>query len=118
MRSAALIVVAVVLAGTAVSAQDKSAHPMFRWPLIGKVQKAKAGGLDIAAPEGEAVHAAADGEVIYASDELKTFGRMIVIRHADEYVTAYAYLSEMAVAKGVKVKRGQIVGKTDRKSVV
>ncbi len=85
---------------------------MFRWPVIGKATKAKNGGLDIPAPEGEAVHAAADGTVIYASDELPSFGKMIVIRHADDYVTAYAYLSELTVAQGVSVKRGQIIGKS------
>jgi murein DD-endopeptidase MepM/ murein hydrolase activator NlpD len=110
----ALIVVAAGLAGVAF-AQDtteKTVHPMFRWPLVGKAEKAKSGGLDIPAREGEAVHAAADGAVIYASDELATFGKMVVIRHADDYVTAYAYLSELAVGQGVSVKRGQIIGKS------
>jgi murein DD-endopeptidase MepM/ murein hydrolase activator NlpD len=87
---------------------------MFRWPLIGKSEKAKGGGLDIAVPLGEAVHAAADGAVIYASDELKTFGKMVVIRHADDFVTAYAHLSELTVAPGVEVKRGQIIGKSGK----
>jgi murein DD-endopeptidase MepM/ murein hydrolase activator NlpD len=110
----ALIVVAVGLAGAAFAEDtvEKPAHPMFRWPLIGKAEKAKTGGLDIPAREGEAVHAAADGSVIYASDELASFGKMVVIRHADDYVTAYAYLSELAVGQGVSVKRGQIIGKT------
>jgi murein DD-endopeptidase MepM/ murein hydrolase activator NlpD len=110
----ALIVVMTVLAGVAFAqdATEKPAHPTFRWPLIGKSEKAKSGGLDIPAREGEAVHAAADGAVIYASDELASFGKMVVIRHADDYVTAYAYLSELAVGQGVSVKRGQIIGKS------
>ena len=114
MIRTALIVVVTGLAGVAFAqdAADKPAHPMFRWPLVGKAEKAKSGGLDIPAREGEAVHAAADGSVIYASDELATFGKMVVIRHADDYVTAYAYLSELAVGQGVSVKRGQIIGKT------
>jgi murein DD-endopeptidase MepM/ murein hydrolase activator NlpD len=95
-------------------AGEKSAHPMFRWPLIGKAQKAEGGGLDIVVPLGEAVHAAADGTVIFASDELTSFGKMVVIRHADDYVTAYAHLSEMIVGQGVAVKRGQIIGKSGR----
>jgi murein DD-endopeptidase MepM/ murein hydrolase activator NlpD len=111
---AALIVVVAGLAGAAF-AQDtaeKPTHPMFRWPLTGKAEKGKTGGLDIPVREGEAVHAAADGSVIYASDELPSFGKMIVIRHADDFVTAYAYLSELAVGQGVSVKRGQIIGKS------
>ena len=87
---------------------------MFRWPLIGKTEKAKGGGLDIAVPIGEAVHASADGTVLYASDELKSFGKMVVIRHADDYVTAYAHLSDLTVGKGVEVKRGQIIGKSGK----
>jgi murein DD-endopeptidase MepM/ murein hydrolase activator NlpD len=103
-----------LLAAAGASAQDSAKPlPKFRWPLIGKVAKAKDGrGVDIAVPAGEAVHAAADGDVIYASDELASFGRMIVIRHADDYVTTYAFLSDMAVSKGVAVKRGQIIGKS------
>ena len=93
----------------------KEPPPKFRWPLIGKLEKAKDGrGIDIVAPEGEAVHAAGDGEVIYASDEIASFGRMIVVRHADDYVTTYAHLQDMTVTKGVKVKRGQIIGKSGK----
>ena len=111
MRLVGLFALALVLAGGAF-AQD-APLPKFRWPLIGKIAKAPDGrGIDITTPLGEAVHAAADGDVIYASDELATFGKMVVIRHADDYVTTYAHLSEMTVAKGVAVKRGQIIGKS------
>ena len=113
MRSAALAL--ALLATTAALAQPSEGPPKFRWPLIGKIAKVKGGrGLDILAAVGEAVHAAADGDVIYASDELASYGKMIVIRHADGYVTTYAHLSEMSVSKGVAVKRGQIIGKTGR----
>jgi murein DD-endopeptidase MepM/ murein hydrolase activator NlpD len=111
LRLAAALCLALLAGG----AWAKDAAPKFRWPLIGKVAKAADGqGLDIAAPEGEAVHAAGDGEVIYASDEIASYGRMIVIRHADDYVTTYAHLQDMAVAKGVQVKRGQIIGKSGK----
>ena len=49
--------------------------------------------------------------MIYAGEELASFGKMVVIRHAGDYVTAYAHLSAIAVARDAKVKRGQIVGK-------
>jgi murein DD-endopeptidase MepM/ murein hydrolase activator NlpD len=116
LRRAGLALAAVLLAG---AANGEDAGPpgraLFRWPLIGKIVKPGDGrGVDIVVPEGQAVHAAGDGTVLYASDELKSFGKMIVIRHADDFVTAYANLSEMAVAAGVKVKRGQIIGKSGK----
>ena len=113
MKRGALLALALILGGGAFA--ENAPLPKFRWPLIGKIEKSRDGrGVDIAAPLGEAVHAAADGEVLYASDELATFGRMIVIRHADDYVTTYAHLSDMTVTKGVKVKRGQIIGKSGK----
>ena len=111
MRLAAALAAALLASG----AFAKDAAPKFRWPLIGKIEKAADGrGLDIAAPEGSAVHAAGDGEVLYASDEIASFGKMIVVRHADGYVTTYAHLQDMAVTKGVQVKRGQILGKSGK----
>jgi murein DD-endopeptidase MepM/ murein hydrolase activator NlpD len=111
LRLAAALGVALLAGG----ALAKDAPPKFRWPLIGLPQKAADGrGIDIFAPEGEAVHAAGDGEVIYASDEIASYGRMIVIRHADDYVTTYAHLQDMAVTKGVQVKRGEIIGKSGK----
>lgn len=114
MRRTGLALAAVIFAaGGALAAETP--RPKFRWPVIGAVNPAPDGrGVDISIPEGEAVHAAADGQVIYASDEIASYGRMIVIRHAGDYVTTYAHLSGMAVAKGVAVKRGQIIGKTGR----
>ena len=117
MRRAAAFAVAALFAAAALAASGAFAReaprPKFRWPVIGQIDQAKDGrGVDIAVPVGEAVHAAADGTVIYASDEIASYGKMIVIRHAGDYVTTYAHLSDMAVAKGVAVKRGQIIGKT------
>ncbi len=118
MRRAACALAALLLAAGAANGEDAGppgGRPLFRWPLIGKVAKGSDGrGLDIVAPEGEPVHAAGDGIVLYAGDELKSFGKMIVIRHADDYATAYAYLSELTVDQGVKVKRGQIIGKSGK----
>ncbi len=114
MRRAALALAAAVLAASGAFARD-APRPKFRWPLIGKIDQAKDGrGVDIAVPMGSAVHAAADGTVIYASEEIASYGKMIVIRHADDYVTTYAHLSDMAVTKGVVVKRGQIIGKSGK----
>ncbi len=113
MRRAAAFAAAAFAATAALA--GGAARPKFRWPLIGQIDQARDGrGVDIAVPEGEAVHAAADGLVIYASDRIASYGRMIVIRHAGDYVTTYAHLSVLSVTQGVAVKRGQVVGKTGR----
>ena len=87
----------------------------FRWPLRGQViqpySPGENDGLDIKAPVGEAVHAAADGDCIF-SGALKPFGQLVLIRHPHGYVTAYGYLSELSVKQGDKVRRGEIIGKS------
>ena len=58
------------------------------------------------------MHAAADGVCIYAGDELKTYGELVLIRHANGFVTAYADNSEIDVKEGDAVRRGQIIAKS------
>ncbi len=58
------------------------------------------------------VHAAADGVCIAASDEIQTYGKLVVIRHDNGYVTVYADNSELQVKEGDKVRRGQIIAKS------
>ena len=58
------------------------------------------------------MHAAADGTCIYAGDDIKTYGQLVLIRHADGYVTAYADNSELDVREGDAVRRGQIIAKS------
>jgi murein DD-endopeptidase MepM/ murein hydrolase activator NlpD len=127
MRAARFIrggIAAVLLAGLAggpafsqaPSDGNPGAHDRFRWPLRGAILRGfKSGandGIDIAAPVGEPVHAAADGVCIYAGDELQTYGKLVLIRHADGFVTAYADNSELEVKEGDPVKRGQIIAKS------
>ena len=88
------------------------------WPVRGQVVSTfgpKAGGLhndgiNIAAAEGAPVVAASAGTVAYAGNELRGFGNLILIRHADGWVTAYAHLASMTVHKGETVKAGQGIG--------
>jgi murein DD-endopeptidase MepM/ murein hydrolase activator NlpD len=91
------------------------AQEHFRWPVRGAILRDfKAGesdGVEIAAPIGEPVHAAADGVCIYSGDDLKTYGKLVLIRHANGYVTAYADLSELEVKEGDKIRRGQIIAR-------
>lgn len=67
-------------------------------------------GINIAAEKGTTVQAAADGTVVYAGNELRGFGNLLLLRHADGWMTAYAHLDSFKVARGAGVKRGQPVG--------
>lgn len=67
-------------------------------------------GLTISVPKGTPIKAAENGVVAYVGDELPGFGNLILIRHAEEYVTAYAHADEIMVKKCEVVKRGQTIG--------
>jgi murein DD-endopeptidase MepM/ murein hydrolase activator NlpD len=86
----------------------------FRWPVKGKVITDFAGtkgtGINIDAPEGSAVRAAENGTVIYVGSGVEGYGNLILIRHANGYVSAYAHLKSMSVAKGDVVSRGDTIG--------
>lgn len=89
----------------------------LRWPVKGRVISAfgsKNDGIDISVPEGTSVKAAENGVVIYSGNELAGFGNLVLVRHADGIVTAYAHNKSNAVAKGSKVKRGQVIAKSGR----
>lgn len=84
----------------------------FCWPARGRIiQKFAQGGdgINIALREGTQVKAAEEGEVAFAGGQLTGYGKMILIRHPNGYVTAYAHNSELKVAKGDKVTRGQTI---------
>lgn len=93
--------------------------PMFRWPVRGRVISefgskpggARNDGINLAVPEGTPVKAAGDGSVIYAGNELQGFGNLVLIRHADGWVSAYAHNSEIMVKRGDEVQRGQVISK-------
>jgi len=90
----------------------------FAWPVRGKVISGygpKAGGLhndgiNIAAARGTAVKAADNGVVVYAGNELRGFGNLVLVKHADRWVTAYAHMDNITVARGQVVKVGQSIG--------
>jgi murein DD-endopeptidase MepM/ murein hydrolase activator NlpD len=86
----------------------------FIWPVKGNVISEfgpKAGGeyndgINIAAREGEPIVAAADGEVVYSGNELRGYGNMVILRHADGLMTAYAHADRVLVSKGENVQQG------------
>ncbi len=94
--------------------------PGFRWPARGRVilgygPKTNGGqndGINVSVPEGTPIKAAEDGVVAYSGNELKGYGNLVLIRHANGFVTAYAHASELTVKKGEPVKRGQVIGKS------
>jgi murein DD-endopeptidase MepM/ murein hydrolase activator NlpD len=69
-------------------------------------------GINLAVPEGTAVRAADDGVVAYSGNELKGYGNLVLVRHSNGYVTAYAHASELIVKRGDAVKRGQVIAKS------
>ena len=91
-------------------------NPEFRWPAHGRIiQGFKAGGNDginIAVPEGTSVKAAESGVVAYAGSEIKGFGNLVLIRHPNGYVSAYANNGDIEVKRGEQVKRGQTIAKS------
>jgi len=102
------------------------ALPTFRWPVRGKVitgygakTNGKANdGINLAVPEGTPVKAAEDGVVAYSGNELKGYGNLVLVRHANGYVTAYAHASELLVKRGDLIKRGQVIAKSGQSGEV
>ncbi len=97
-----------------------SGLPSFRWPAKGRVIAAYGAktngkdndGINLSLPVGTPVKAADDGVVAYSGNELKGYGNLILVRHSNGYVTAYAHASELLVKRGDTIKRGQIIAKS------
>ncbi|WP_024518824.1 LysM peptidoglycan-binding domain-containing M23 family metallopeptidase [Bradyrhizobium sp. Tv2a-2] len=108
------------------ASEATGALPTFRWPVRGKViasYGAKTNGksndgINLAVPEGTPVKAAEDGVVAYAGNELKGYGNLVLVRHANGYVTAYAHASELLVKRGDTIKRGQVIAKSGQSGEV
>jgi murein DD-endopeptidase MepM/ murein hydrolase activator NlpD len=86
----------------------------FRWPARGRVISGFSGkggneGINIAVPEGTPIKAAEGGTVAYAGNELKGYGNLVLIRHPNGYVSAYAHNGALNVKRGDAIKRGQVV---------
>jgi murein DD-endopeptidase MepM/ murein hydrolase activator NlpD len=101
---------------TGAQADAEGVAPEFRWPARGRIIEGfKVGGNDginIAVPEGTSVRAAESGVVAYAGSGLKGYGNLVLIRHPNGFVTAYANNAELEVKSGDTVKRGQIIAKS------
>jgi murein DD-endopeptidase MepM/ murein hydrolase activator NlpD len=108
------------------SAEATGALPGFRWPVRGRViagygaknNGKQNDGINLAVPEGTPVKAAEDGVVAYAGNELKGYGNLVLIRHSNGFVTAYAHASELLVKRGETIKRGQTIAKSGQSGEV
>ncbi len=115
---------------TAASHQPKTPGrrlPSFRWPVHGRVIAAfgahpngvQNDGINLAVPEGTPIKAADDGVVAYAGNELKGYGNLVLIRHANGYVSAYANASQLLVKRGDRMARpGDRPCRPDRQRVL
>ncbi len=99
------------------TAEAVGSMPSFRWPVKGRIiagfgprpNGAQNDGINLAVPEGTPIKAADDGVVAYAGNELKGYGNLVLIRHPNGFVSAYANASELLVKRGDTIKRGQVI---------
>ena len=84
--------------------------PAFIWPIKGKILggfSESNKGVDIAGNIGDPIEASADGLVVYSGSTLKGYGNLIIIKHDNTYLTAYAHNSILLVREGQNVRKGQ-----------
>ncbi|KAA5606882.1 LysM peptidoglycan-binding domain-containing M23 family metallopeptidase [Roseospira marina] len=104
------------------NAPPPRAGSLFHWPVEGTVitefgpndTGQHNDGLNIAVPEGTPIRAADNGVVVYAGNELQGFGNLILIRHAENWTTAYGQASRLDVRRGQVVERGQVIARSGR----
>jgi lipoprotein NlpD len=94
------------------------------WPAKGKVVEdfidGKNKGIDIAGKLGDPIQAASDGKVVYAGNSLRGYGNLVIVKHDNTYLTAYAHNRNLLVKEGDSVRKGQTIaemGDTDANSV-
>lgn len=102
------------IAPAAAAEPAMSGNDKFRWPVSGRIivdfAASRGTGINIDAPEGSSVKSAENGTVIYVGSGVEGYGNLILIRHPNGYVSAYAHLKNMSVDKGAVVNRGDSIG--------
>jgi lipoprotein NlpD len=90
----------------------------WQWPAAGSVVETfddpRNKGVDIGGNEGASVLAAADGEVVYVGSAVRGYGNLVIIRHSEEFITAYGHNRKILVAERQQVKRGQQIAELGR----
>lgn len=105
---------------------EESSSGKLRWPVRGKLLAGFGArpdgthndGVNLSVPLGTDVHAADEGVVAYAGSELRSYGNLILVRHDNGWVTAYAHNDKLLVSRGDKVKRGQVIAKSGKSGQV
>ena len=94
------------------------------WPSKGNVidrfDESKNKGIDISGKSGDPIQAAADGKVVYAGNSLRGYGNLVIVKHDNTYLTAYAHNRTLLVKEGDSVKKAQKIaemGNTDADQV-
>ncbi len=102
--------------------QSRAANPKkWIWPTDGKplntflASRLDRRGIDIAGKFGQPVRAVADGKVVYSGNGLVGYGNLIIIKHSDTFLSAYAYCQQRLVQEGMAVKAGKLVAKMGRR---
>ena len=101
---------------------EPAAQGKFRWPVQGRIiagfgkgaDGTQSDGIKLAVPMGTDVHAAEGGVVAYAGSELKGYGNLVLLRHDNGWITAYAHNEELSVKRGDRVRRGQVIAKAGK----
>ncbi|MDY4280239.1 MAG: murein hydrolase activator NlpD [[Pasteurella] mairii] len=102
---------------TAATQAPVASNVAWSWPTNGKItqgfSRSDGGnkGIDIAGSRGQAVNAAAAGRVVYAGNALRGYGNLIIIKHNDDYLSAYAHNESILVKDQQEVKAGQQIAK-------
>ena len=97
---------------------NKKSSKGFLWPIDGKIIKNFGGsgnnyndGINISGSVGQSVKSTKDGKIVFTGDSLKSFGNLVIVKHNDGLLTAYAHLSSITVRKDQNVKQGDEIGK-------
>lgn len=101
-------------------ASGSSSSSRWGWPgngnVVGQFSDSGSKGISISGNEGDPVVAAGDGRVVYSGSGLRGYGNLVIVKHDDDFLTAYAHNKSIMVSEGQSVKRGQKIaelGKTD-----
>lgn len=108
------------MANVSVGLEENGGNGRFIWPARGNLLAgfgAQEGGLhndgiNIALPPGSPVRAIASGHVVYVGNELRGYGNLLLIAHADDWVSAYAHNREILVQRGDTVAQGDVVARS------